>query len=87
LARRIGVKRTSITNIEGGRQPLQLHTLLAIAEALRVPAEQLLPSIEPSDQPSFPDTAQRLAKLLPSDLAPLERDWVLRILQPLNGIG
>jgi transcriptional regulator with XRE-family HTH domain len=89
LARRIGAKRTSITNIESGRQPLQLHMLLAIAEALKVPAEQLLPSIEPREpNPSVSDDlAQRLAKLLPHDLAPRERDWVLRILQPLNGIG
>jgi transcriptional regulator with XRE-family HTH domain len=88
LARQIGVKRTSITNIEGGRQPLQVHTLLAIAEALRIPAEQLLPPLEPSDEESLrSDLPQRIAKLLPRDLAPREREWILRILQPRNELG
>jgi transcriptional regulator with XRE-family HTH domain len=43
LAQRIGLKRTSITNIEGGRQKVQLHTLYSIASVLNVLPERLLP--------------------------------------------
>lgn len=43
LGRRIGLSRTSITNIEQGRQPVSLHQFLLIAHALRVPPEALLP--------------------------------------------
>jgi DNA-binding XRE family transcriptional regulator len=44
LAKLIGLTRTSVTNIEGGRQKLLLHTLVEIAEQLCVPAVDLLPS-------------------------------------------
>jgi len=41
----ISLTRTSITNIEHGRQPIQLHTLFAIAEALSVEPNDLLPGL------------------------------------------
>ena len=44
LGRLVGLSRTSITNIEKGRQHVSLHQLFAIAEALRVRPEALLPS-------------------------------------------
>jgi len=43
LAGAVGLERTSITNIEAGRQRLTIQMLYAIAEALGVPAESLLP--------------------------------------------
>ncbi len=43
LAIAVGLTRTSITNIEQGRQKILLHTFLAIAAALGVPPAQLLP--------------------------------------------
>jgi len=39
----IGLSRTSVTNIENGRQPLQVYTLMRIAARLKVPVEVLLP--------------------------------------------
>lgn len=36
MARTIGLSRTSITNIEKGRQPIQVHVLVKIAETLGV---------------------------------------------------
>jgi transcriptional regulator with XRE-family HTH domain len=42
LARRVKLTRTSLTNIEKGRQKLLLHTLMDIASALDVPAAELL---------------------------------------------
>lgn len=72
LARRIGMTRTTITNIERGQQRIQIHTLYAIAEALSVTPEALLPS--PKSQ-GFDD----LNPLIPRNLAPAERDWVARV--------
>jgi transcriptional regulator with XRE-family HTH domain len=44
LGRLVGLSRTSITNIERGRQHATLHHLFAIAEALGVAPAALLPS-------------------------------------------
>ncbi len=43
LGAQAGLSRTSITNIECGRQPIQLHQLYAFAKILRVDAQTLLP--------------------------------------------
>jgi transcriptional regulator with XRE-family HTH domain len=43
LAARVGLTRTSVTNIEKGRQKLLVHTLCDLASALGVPATALLP--------------------------------------------
>ena len=46
LAVGVGLTRTSITNIEKGRQKLLVHTLWAIARELSVDVSSLLPSVE-----------------------------------------
>lgn len=43
LARRAGMSRPAIANIERGEQQIYLHQLLAIAGALDMPASDLLP--------------------------------------------
>lgn len=43
LARMVGLTRTSITNLERGRQKCLLHTVLDIAAAVGVDAATLLP--------------------------------------------
>jgi len=43
LAQEIGMTRTSLTNIEAGRQRLPIHVLYAIATALGIPVSDLLP--------------------------------------------
>jgi transcriptional regulator with XRE-family HTH domain len=43
LAQEIGLTRTSLTNIEAGRQRLPIHVLYAIASALALPVSDLLP--------------------------------------------
>ncbi len=45
LALQVALTRTSITNIEKGRQKLLLHTLVDIAHALSVDPALLLPAI------------------------------------------
>lgn len=44
LARRVGVTRYSIANIEKGRQGILLHTLRSIADSIGIPIRLLLPS-------------------------------------------
>ena len=43
LASKVSVTRTSITNIEKGRQNFPLHMLTELAAALHVPPASLLP--------------------------------------------
>lgn len=40
----VGLSRTSITNIEKGRQHIALHQLFALANALKIRPEVLLPA-------------------------------------------
>jgi transcriptional regulator with XRE-family HTH domain len=51
LASRIGVTRTSIANIEAGRQSISMARLLALMSVLNV---NLAALIEPGDLPSAP---------------------------------
>jgi transcriptional regulator with XRE-family HTH domain len=43
FAKAVGLSRTSITNIERGRQPIGLHTLYFMADILGVEPSDLLP--------------------------------------------
>lgn len=60
LSSRVSLTRTSITNIEKGRQKLLVHTLIEIASALNIEAETLLPKIE--DNFDIEDANQYLDK-------------------------
>jgi transcriptional regulator with XRE-family HTH domain len=74
LAERVGLTRTSITNLEQGRQKIQVHTLYAIAAALGVGPETLLPAL--------PDVSATLQERLGEPLHPDELDWVQRVVKP-----
>lgn len=74
VARRVGLTRTSITNIEHGRQQIQIHTLYAIAKVLGMRPALLLPD----PQPSSADDISAVEAQLPAN--PAERDWVRRVL-------
>jgi len=43
LANRVGRSRVTIANLEGGKQNVQLHQVFTLAEALNVPATELIP--------------------------------------------
>ena len=43
LGARVGLSRTSVTNIECGRQPIQLHQLYLFASVLKSDVSKLLP--------------------------------------------
>lgn len=54
LAGLVGLERTSITNIEGGKQKLPIHVLYGVCRALSVNPSDVLPRIEDvSEQPKL----------------------------------
>lgn len=68
LAELVSLTRTSVTNIEQGRQKLLLHTLAAVAAALKVPAAGLLPD----ERQEKDDGLNKILKGRPRE----ERDWI-----------
>ena len=79
LATRIGLKRTSVTNIETGRQKVMVHTLLELAEHLGVTIEELLPR-EPSK-----DKRNDVAQLLESEVLRNLNPETLKFIQKASG--
>jgi transcriptional regulator with XRE-family HTH domain len=71
LAERVDLTRTSITNIEKGRQKLLVHTLVLISDALAVPVVDLISDSMAAD----PMDAAR--KALPANMPKDARDWVI----------
>jgi transcriptional regulator with XRE-family HTH domain len=47
LASKVGLSRTSITNIERGRQSVLVHQLVSFAAALGVEPAELIPTVFP----------------------------------------
>lgn len=76
LARAVDLTRTSISNIEQGRQKIQVHMLYRLAHALGLVPDALLPLTEPTTTPDLTTDPQVLA------LPPPEQDWVQRVLAP-----
>lgn len=70
LATLVQLKRTSITNIEKGKQKLLLHTLIQIAAALNLAPHTLLSSFESPDPTS-------MEKSLPPNLSPSVKHWII----------
>jgi transcriptional regulator with XRE-family HTH domain len=70
LGERVGLSRTSITNIERGSQPVALHTFIRLASAVGVPAAELLPKSQ-----AVSSSSAALKRATPED-----RDLVLRFL-------
>jgi len=55
LAKAIGLKRPSMSNIEKGRQNILLHTFCDIVETLDTKASDLLPEVLTRDPVNMPD--------------------------------
>jgi transcriptional regulator with XRE-family HTH domain len=51
LGHRVGLNRSSISNVEKGRQRVQLHMLLEFAAALGVKPDELLPDLKAVSDP------------------------------------
>jgi transcriptional regulator with XRE-family HTH domain len=70
LASLVGLKRTSVTNIELGNQKLLLHTLVELAHALQVSTAELLG--EPTMTSDVTGGIDELLKDRPRS----EQDWI-----------
>ena len=69
LASRVSMTRTSVTNIEKGRQKILLHTLFDLAAAMKVPVAQLVP--EPSADENH------IEQQLTNGLSKAEKAWIV----------
>jgi transcriptional regulator with XRE-family HTH domain len=63
LAARVGLSRTSITNIERGGQVLLVHQLVAISEALNTTAAAFVSQVE-TTKPGSVDIPAEIGDLL-----------------------
>jgi transcriptional regulator with XRE-family HTH domain len=73
LATRVGVARSSVVQLERGKQRVQLHTLVDLAGALGVTSADLLP-----DAPPTTSEIERQVEGLPGPA----REWVMRVVAP-----
>ncbi|MYA16473.1 MAG: helix-turn-helix transcriptional regulator [Gammaproteobacteria bacterium] len=73
LGRLAGLSRTSITNIEKGRQHVSLHQLYRIAYALEIPPHLLLP-----ERPVPGEL--KLTQMLPEDTDPKLAEWAQSVI-------
>lgn len=83
VSKRVGLSRTSITNIESGRQQVSLHLLYSLASAVGANPESLLPAnkfaLPEEDTAIVPmKISKELAKL---ELSETKQQWVERVLR------
>jgi len=75
VASKVGLVRTSITNMERGRQQVSLHTLYALADAVGVAPQDLMPS----KSILFENDVELEKKLGKVVLEEEGKDWIRRI--------
>ena len=80
LADRLGVERTSITNVEAGRQRIPVHMLYRFCVALEIEVIELLPSVQLliSDETDACALSAQLENIPPKTaevIRSLLRDW------------
>jgi len=68
LAELVSLTRTSITNVERGRQKFLLHTLADLAKALQVEPASLLPRLEGEPERNLEDALK--------DRPRSEKEWI-----------
>jgi transcriptional regulator with XRE-family HTH domain len=78
LAEALGLSRTSITNLERGRQRIQLHQIFSVAEALGIDVDVLLPRRRSSAPTATMETN------LPKNLNIAERHWVHDVVREIG---
>ncbi len=74
MAELVSLTRTSITNIEKGRQKLPIHTLYVLANALGAQARDLLPEVRRNKE-------DVLGKKVLKDLSKKEARWVEAVMK------
>ena len=78
VGKRIGLSRTSITNIEKGRQKILLHQLYDIATALQTTPESLLP---PSHEIATRVTDLQHQVVPPEAGSEAAKEWFIRVVR------
>ena len=74
LANLANISRTSITNIEKGRQKLPIHTLYSIALSLEVEISSLLPKL---------NFANSKENIIPNNLSNEEESWLVSLVEDI----
>lgn len=69
LAKRVDLSRTSITNIEKGRQRVLLHQMVEIANALEAAPTELIPVISPKPAAPLRDDVAAVVAALQAESA------------------
>ena len=69
FAFKLGLTRTSISNIEHGRQKILLDTLWRIADILKVDIVELIPKSDEVDS--------AFEGIFPRDTSKKEKDWII----------
>jgi transcriptional regulator with XRE-family HTH domain len=78
LAAAVGLSRSSIANIECGRQKIGVSLLYEIADVLQTTPHELLPAPEPKSPMQGADIP------LPDDMPSEDRDWIRTVLNPVR---
>jgi transcriptional regulator with XRE-family HTH domain len=73
FAKAVGLSRTSVTNIESGRQPVSLPSLYVMADVLQIEVSELLPSVRPRTA-TRPRVVSRFRNVTSK-----ESDWLSKI--------
>src|SRR5258708_39183013 len=77
LAKAVGLKRPSMSNIEKGRQNILLHTFCDIAETLNSTASALLPerpSPEPVQMPDLTSYSKGVREFVEAGIKPADKE-------------
>lgn len=77
LAKAVGLKRPSMSNIEKGRQNILLHTFCDIVETLDTNANTLLPErqrAEPTQMPDLTSYSKEVREFVEAGLRPAEKE-------------
>jgi transcriptional regulator with XRE-family HTH domain len=77
LAKAVGLKRPSMSNIEKGRQNILLHTFCDIVETLDTNANTLLPErqrVEPTQMPDLTSYSKEVREFVEAGIRPAEKE-------------
>jgi transcriptional regulator with XRE-family HTH domain len=77
LAKAVGLKRPSMSNIEKGRQNILLHTFCDIAETLNTSPNALLPERTqpiPVQMPDFTSLSNEVRQFVEAGIKPAEKE-------------
>jgi transcriptional regulator with XRE-family HTH domain len=77
LAKAVGLKRPSMSNIEKGRQNILLHTFCDIVETLDTNANTLLPErlrAEPTQLPDLTSYSKEVREFVEAGIRPAEKE-------------